>query len=534
MKEQSTAKGVAVLSAAAIIVKVISLLYIPILLVIIGDVGNSIYQRAYTIFALIYSITTTGLPQAISKIVSELIAVENYKDAVKAFRLSRFIIMVMGALMAGLLAISAKKLTIMMNFSRSYLAVLALAPTIFFSSVSATYRGYFQGRRNMTPTAISQVVEQIVNVVFTLSLAAILLRYGLEVSVAGGTFATTIAAVCASSFLAFLYRKEKENRIVRFHNPESERLSNKEIVKRILAYSLPMTVAAAMQYTGAIVDAWNTKSRLIFAGFTDVKSDILYSYLTKYQQFIYVPITLITQLTVTIIPAIAAAAIVKNQQKVEDNINFAFRFTFMICVPSAVGLSLLSSHIYRLLGYGNGSELLLFGAIAVIPMACSQTFSAILQGLGKLYIVIYFLIAGIIGKILANYFIISIPSINIMGALIGNLVCYIIPVILDNILLTRVLKIKVNVFKYAIKPLNASLIMGAAVYLVYAILNKILLMTGKYMSTAIPTMASIIAGVYVYFYVMIVIKGINEEDMNVLPQRFRKVIPRHLKNKLFN
>lgn len=534
MKEQSTGKGVAVLSAAAILIKVISLLYIPFLLAIIGDVGNSIYQRAYSIFALIYAITTTGLPQAISKIVSELIAVENYKDAVKAFRLSRFIAMVMGAIMAGLLAIFAKKLTIMMNFDRSYLAVLALAPTIFFSSTTAAYRGYFQGRRNMTPTAKSQVLEQVINVIFTLSLSAYFLRYSLEAACAGGTFATTIAAIFASGFLIFLYRKERENRIVRFHNPESKRLSNKKIVKKILEYSIPMTICAAMQYAGAIVDAWNTKSRLIYAGFTDVKSDILYSYLTKYQQFIYVPITLIAQLTVTIIPAIAAAAIVKNKEKVEGNINFAFRFCFMVSVPSAVGLSLLSSHIYKLLGYGNGSKLLLYGAIAVIPMACTQTFSAILQGLGKLYVVVYFLMAGIIGKILTNYFLISIPSINIMGALIGNLVCYIIPVILDNILLTRVLKIKVNVLKYAIKPLSASLIMGAAVYIVYAIFSKILLLTGNYLSNAISTMASIIIGVYVYFYVMVVTKGINEEDINVLPQRLRKIIPKSLKNKLSN
>lgn len=134
----------------------------------------------------------------------------------------------------------------------------------------------------MTPTAISQVLEQVVNVIFTLSLSAYLLRYSLEAACAGGTFATTITAVVASGFLMFLYRKEKENRIVRFHNPESKRLSNKKIVKKILEYSIPMTICAAMQYAGAIVDAWNTKSRLIYAGFTDAKSDILYSYLTKY------------------------------------------------------------------------------------------------------------------------------------------------------------------------------------------------------------------------------------------------------------
>lgn len=534
MKEQSTAKGVAVLSVAAIITKVISLLYIPLLLAIIGDVGNSIYQRAYTVFALIYSITTTGLPQAISKLVSELIAVENYRDAVKAFKLSRLILMVMGAIAACVLALSAKKLTTMMNFNRSYMAVLALAPTIFFSSITAAYRGYFQGRRNMTPTAASQVLEQIVNVVFTLSLSALLLRYSLEAACAGGTFATTIAAVFASGFLMLKYRKEREDRIIEFHNPESKRLSNRKLVKKILEYSIPMTICAALQYTGAIVDAWNTKSRLLYAGFTDVKSDVLYSYLTKYQQFLYVPITLIAQLTVTILPAIAASAALKNKEKVERNINFAFRFCFMISVPAAVGLSLMSKNIYKLLGYGNGSELLLLGACAVIPMACTQTFSAILQGLGKLYIVVNFLIIGIIAKILTNYFLISIPSINVMGALIGNLVCYMIPLILDNIVLTRVLKIKTNVFKFITKPLIASLVMGAVIYPTYIILNKILLITGNYLAVAVPTMISIIIGVYVYFYMMASIKGITAEDMNALPQKFRKIIPKHLRSKLYN
>lgn len=534
MKKQSTAKGMAVLSIAAIIVKIISLLYIPFLILIIGDVGYSIYQRAYAIFALIYSITTTGLPQAISKIVSELIALENYKDAVKTFRLSRLISIFVGAIMACLLIVFSKRFSIMLDFERSYLAILALAPTIFFSSISATYRGYFQGRQNMTPTAISQVLEQVVNVAFTLALAALFIQYSLEFACAGGTFATTISAICTSGFLMILYWKEKEKSIVRYHNPESKRLSNKAIIKKILIYSIPMTICAAMQYLGAVVDASNTKSRLLYAGLSDKNSDILYSYLVKYQQFIYVPITLIAQLTITIIPRIAAAAIVKNKEKVVDSVNFAFRFCFIISIPSVVGLSLLSSHIYSLLGYGNGSNLLLFGAIVVVPMACTQTFSAILQGLGKLYIVVFFLMAGIIGKILVNYFLIAIPDINIMGAIIGSLVCYIIPLILDNILLAKVLKAKINVFKYATKPLIASIGMGVAVYLVHTFLNNILLITGHYFSNAISVMVSIAIGAYLYFYLLVVIKGINKEDMSILPQRLVKVIPRHIKNKLLS
>ena len=534
MKKQSTAKGVAVLTAAAIIVKVISLLYVPILLKILGDYGIAIYYAAYTIFSWIYSVATTGVPQAISKTVSELIAVGNYKDAAKAFKLARFLFMIVGFVLTLLLLVFAKPIAIATKYPNSYLAVLFLAPTIFFSSITASYRGYFQGRRNMTPTASSQVLEQIVNVIFTLSLAAYFMKVNVEAACAGGTFATTIAAIVAAIFLAYIFKREKEDRIIKFHNPEVRRLSNKRIVRRILKYTIPMTICAILQYTGVLVDLWNTKSRLIFSGMSEVNATILYGYLQKYQQLINVPITMIAQLSVTIIPAIAAANAVKDRKNVEDNINFAFKFCFMIAIPSAVGLSFLSRPVYRMLGYGGGSALLLYGSYIVILMAVMQTFSGILQGIGKLYIVIYFLTFGIIGKIITNYFLIAIPKLNIMGALIGNVVYYIIPVVLDNIVLIKVLKININIFKHGTKPLAASAVMGGIIYVLYFVMNKALSFMGKgYLAVAIPTIISIIIGMYIYFYVMVYIKGITKEDMEILPHKITKLLPKHLKNKLY-
>ena len=147
MKKQSTMGGFAILSSAVFIVKILSLMYIPFLLHILGGVGYGIYSAAYQVFILIFAVTTSGLPQAISKIVSELIATGNYKDAVKAFKISRFLLLLAGILMSLILLIASWPITKLIGNSRSYWAVLALCPTIIFASITSSYRGYFQGRK---------------------------------------------------------------------------------------------------------------------------------------------------------------------------------------------------------------------------------------------------------------------------------------------------------------------------------------------------------------------------------------------------
>ena len=176
MKKQSTTKGFAILSAAGMFVKVLSLLYIGYLQRIITKGGYGYYSAAYQIYVFIYVLTNAGIPVAISKMISEFTAVKNYKDAVKSFKIARLLLLCLGMVMTLLLLLFAKPLTKLMDYEKSYLAVLALAPAILLTSIASAYRGYFQGRGNMTPTAISQVIEQVINIVFTLILAAFFMK----------------------------------------------------------------------------------------------------------------------------------------------------------------------------------------------------------------------------------------------------------------------------------------------------------------------------------------------------------------------
>ncbi|TDT61353.1 putative polysaccharide biosynthesis protein [Fonticella tunisiensis] len=529
MKKQSTIGGFAYLSVAVLIVKVLSLLYLPVLVAILGDEGYGVYAASYQIFVVIYAVTNSGLPQSISKLVSELTAVGNYKDAVKVFKMSRALLICLGFIVSVLFFIFAKSIAAAVHYPRSYLGVLALAPTIFFSTINTSYRGYFQGRGNMAPTAVSQVIEQVINIVFTLILAYAFIRHSLEAAVGGGAFATSIAALFTSLFLVHLYRKNKESKIVRMHDPSVKRYSNKQLFKRILNCSIPLSAYTLMYNLGNIIDLSNTKARLLHAGFLESEATKLFGFLTKYNQLIGIPNAIITSLSVAILPAIAAAAARNDRDEVIDKIEMAFKTCFLISIPSAVGLSILSYPIYRLMKFGGGSYVMLYGAYVLVLMSAVQVFSTILQGLGRLYLVSSFLIIGIAGKIITNYFVVAIPDINILGAIIGNTIYYLIPLVLGNIILVKTINNKTNVFVYAVRPAIASGIMGIGIYGIYTVLHYVIsFISSGYISYAVPALICIVLGEYVYFVSLIFMKGITSEDLNILPERLRKFIPKHM------
>lgn len=530
MKKQSTIKGFAILSSAVITVKLLSFIYIPFLRNILGPEGYGLYTASYQMFALIYAVTNSGLPTAISKIVSELTATGNYRDAVRAFKMARFTLLAAGFVMSVTLFLSASILSKVLHFQKAYLSVVVLAPTVIFSTITSSYRGYFQGRENMLPTALSQVLEQVVNIFFTLLLSLLLLKYGITYAVAGGTFATTIAAIFASTFLIIMYRKNKEAEIVSLQEPNTVEHTNRQLFKKILDYSIPLTIYQALFYIGNIIDLGNTKVRLMHAAFSDSKATALYGDLSVFNQLIGVPNAIIASLSVALLPSVAASVAKNNTKNVIEKINSAFRICFIISIPSAIGLSVLSYPLYRTACLGSGSYIMFYGAYILILMSCVQIFSSILQGLGKLYLVTFFLVFGVAGKIITNYFLIAQPKINILGAIVGSMVYYSVPLVLDNIILIKILKIRINVFIHAIKPLIASLIMGVILFLSYNCFHYFFTFLGKrYLSYAIPFLACFFIGVYSYFFIMALIGGLRVSDINLLPSKIKRIIPKSIK-----
>ncbi|MEY8762881.1 MULTISPECIES: putative polysaccharide biosynthesis protein [Clostridium] len=527
MKEQSTARGFAILSAGGMLVKVLSIVYIPLLMRIIGDEGYGLYGASYQIYTFVFVLTNSGIPVAISKLISELDAVGDYKDAVKGFRIARAMLMVIGMVMSVLLMVFASPLARAMGYKKIYLSLLSLAPAILFTSVASTYRGYFQGRGNMTPTAVSQIIEQVVNTIFALIFASYLMRYGVEVGCVGGPIGTSLGALASASFLMFCYEKNRTSVLYRkIEVQRVKRLSTKKLMKKIINYGVPITICVGMTYAGNLVDVWNTKVRLMAGGLSDVNSTILYGYLTKYQQLMNVPITIISSLSAAILPAISAAFAVKNNKRVRDNINYSFRLCFLIAIPCAVGFSVLSDPIFKLLKFRGGSYIMAWGSVVLVLMSLMQIQTTILQSIGKLYTATLYSILGICIKITTNYFLIAVPEINILGAVVGSTVGFAVPIILNHRIIKRSLNVKIEMIGHAVKPLAASVTMGIIVYVNYVLVHFILgFIKIAYILNAISTVSSVAVGVITYMYILALIGGINKKDLQSLPYRVRKLIP---------
>ncbi|MEW9096225.1 MAG: polysaccharide biosynthesis protein [Clostridiaceae bacterium] len=534
MKDRSTTKGFAVLSAAGMIAKVLSLLYIPFLKGIITDEGYGVYGAAYSVYVFVFVITNAGIPVAISKLISELTAVKNYRDALKGFKLSRFILLIIGILMTILMMVFAKPLSKLVHYENAYLSILALAPAILFTSVASAYRGYFQGWGNMVPTAVSQVIEQFANAIFSLVFASILIKYGIEAGCAGATIGTSLGAFFSASYLMIYYERNKRIKVPKGYNElQIKRHSTKEIVKKIANYGIPITIAVGMTYAGNLIDVANTKARLMAGGLPDSYASALYGYLVKYQQLINVPISIVTSLAVAILPAIASAAAVNDKKQVKNNILYAFRVCFLIAIPSAFGLSILSKQIFYMLKFGEGAFLMTYGSIVLVLMSVMQIQTTILQSVGKLYTATIYSIIGIIFKIVANYYLIAIPSINISGAIYGSIIGYIIPILLNGRMIKKTLNVKFKLFGGAIKPIISSVFMGGMVYFSFKLSFILLKFIGSgYIRNAVATLISIIIGMYSYVFALILTGGIKEEDLKIIPSKLRRFIPKFMINRI--
>ncbi|MFA6308568.1 MAG: polysaccharide biosynthesis protein [Clostridia bacterium] len=534
MESQSVGKGFTVLAFAGIAVKIMSLLYIPFLLNIIGDYGNGIYAASYQVYVLIYALSNAGMPSAISKLVSELIAVGNRRDAIRTFKIARFMLIIFGIAMALFMFLFARTFANLLQFKESYLAILALSPTLLFTSISSSYRGYFQGQGNMTPTAISQVIEQIVNTIFTLVFASLLIRYGVVAACAGGTIGTSLGALSSAVFLVIFHKRHNsvfEN--ISQNISKIKRFAYGQLVKKILSYSVPITMSIGLQYTGNLIDLGITKSRLLVAGISNVEATQMYSHLNKYQQLLNAPLSIVVALAVTILPAIAAAVALKDKVLISSRINLAFRLSFMVTIPSAVGFSVLSGPIFKVLGYGSGSYLMMFGSFALVFLAIVQIQTSIQQASGKLFTVTLILMMGIIGKIITDYIAISIREINISGAVIGSIIGYLISILLNNYFMKKNLQTDINLLKLAKKPIYSSIFMGIIVFISYNLSYVILgMINSLYARNAISAVIAIFMGIISYFFAMIKLRGISKEEIDSLPRAVLRIIPKRIVRKI--
>lgn len=511
----SLIKQAAILAIAGLLVRLLGFLYRLPLTNLIGNVGNAIYSAGYYIYTFMLMISSAGLPIAISKLVAERIAIGEYKNAHRVFKVSLIVAASVGSICMLLLFAFAENISIWVNSKDSVYSIMSLAPTVLIVAIMAVFRGYFQGMNTMTPTAVSQIVEQIFNAIFSVLLAYLLVSKSVAYGAAGGTMGTGIGAFFGLLILIgayFIIRPDIKRKIEK--NKDSVPESSTKIATSLFAIATPIIIGTAIFSVTNIIDMKMVLTILTDTGFTMTQANNLYGQLSgKYVVLTNVPAGISTAIATAIIPSVAATIKLKDFESANEKINKAIRISMILSFPAGVGLAVLGDPILKLLfpAYPEGGILLQVGGIAVIFLSLYQVVTGTLQGIGKVYLPIIGTAIGAIFKIVFNYILLSDPKINIVGAVLSTMACYFVASIINLAMLINITKVSLDIKKCFLKPLICSLLMGVAAFSVYYGINLFI------ESNAIAVIVSIIFSIFLYLFLMIFSNGLVKEDIVSLP-----------------
>lgn len=520
MSKNSFLKGAAILGIAGIMTKVLGAFYRIPLSNLIGTEGLGYYQTAYPLYTLLVTISTAGFPTAISKLISEKRALEDYKGAQKIFRVSFIGFILAGLITASFVGLFSRNIVGYMKSENGYYALVALVPALLFVPIMSAFRGYFQGQQYMVPTAVSQVIEQLFRVGVGLTLAYYLAGIGLPEAAGGASFGASAGATAGMLFIIIVYiaNRKRRNREIESSKEYPEE-SAKKITKNIMSIAIPITIGASMVPIINNLDTFIIMRRLAAAGFSKLEAASLFGQLTgNAQTIINFPQVISLSLAMSLVPAISDAITRKDYESMRDATKSGLRMTMLVGMPAAVGIFVLATPIMQLLYFKNTVEeqigagaMLQVLSISLIFLTIVQTLTAVLQGNGKPLVPVRNLAFAVIVKAVTTYILVGIPALNVKGAAISTVLTYLTAATLDFISVKKVTKANFDIGNTFIKPTLCSVIMGIFVYFSFELIQNI-------MSSKIATVGSIAIGAVVYVIALLVFKAVTREDLMMFPK----------------
>lgn len=518
-----------ILAVAGIIVRLIGMVYRIPLARKIGDNGNGYYNAAYSIYSILLIMSSYSLPTAVSKMVSARLAKGEYHTSTRIFRAAMFYATIAG--MAGFCALwfgadyFASQI-IRMPYS-SY-ALKALAPTIWIMAYLGVLRGYFQGHSTMIPTAVSQVFEQVVNAIVSIVAASMLFDVGVKSNLvfhdteysyafgaAGGAIGTGAGAVTALVFfmlLALAYRPTMRKKARRDRGAKVE--SYRGISQALFATIIPIIISSAIYNISNVVDNSLFGHVMEKLGESNLTASQWGVYMGRYHLLFNIPVAIANSLSSSLIPTLSRAMTERNRRQVHARIATAIRFSMIIAIPSAVGLTVLAEPVSDLLFSGMDNTMLIkmmaVGSSAVVFFSLSTVSNAILQGINRMNMPIInsaISLAIHIGVlyVMLKFFHMGIYSVVYANILFAALVC-----LLNAISIARYVKYRQELLKTFLIPALASAAMGGAAWGTYQLCIK----AGN---NSVSTAAAIMVAVIVYFVLLILFKGIDEQELKKIP-----------------
>lgn len=515
IRKQSFIKGAAILAAAGLITKILGAIYRIPLGRIVGSEAMGYYGTAYTVYTWALTVSAYAIPIAISKLTAEKLEMGRSDEAKKIFRVALSFISMVGLIFSVILYVFAKDIADLLNNPGSRIAILYVIPSVFLFSITGALRGYFQGMQNMTPSAVSQVLEQLGRVIFGFILAIMLLPLGFQQAAGGAVAGTTIGGVISVITLTYIYFRYKSNRESVTVTLNYKKESAITILKRLIIFTIPITIGSSVMPIMGLLDSMIIMDRLQAAGYSLESAVSMYGQLTQMAMpFINLPQVLTISLAASLVPAISESVTRRDLNSVEKKSELAIRISLIMGLPAAFGLFILADPIMSIAYPTEPSSVitaLMYLAPAVIFLTLVQTLTAILQGMGKEKIPVINLAIGAIVKIVVTYTLTSIPYINVRGAAVGTVAAYAIASILNLRAIVRYQQKSFNYKQLILKPVLSTAIMSLVAYFTYK--YAFIFTESKSMSALLSMMLAAIA----YGVSLILTKGITIDELQMAP-----------------
>uniref|UniRef100_UPI0040577718 putative polysaccharide biosynthesis protein n=1 Tax=Agathobacter sp. TaxID=2021311 RepID=UPI0040577718 len=523
-----------ILAAASIISRIIGLIYRLPMTNIIGDTGNNYYSCAFEIYNIMLIISSYSLPLAVSKLVSAQIAKGQRKQAYQILKGSLAFAAIAGTATALIVYFGAELFTSMLQTPLSVFALKILAPVLVVVAILGVLRGFFQGMGTMMPSAVSQIIEQIVNAVVSVWAAYVLFQHGKNIGTvlgdpesyaaaygaAGGTLGTNLGAVSGLAFMLFVFYAYMRVFKKKMKREKNVKVSSFAYTMKILIVTIiPVLLSTTIYNISGIIDQGLFKNIAARQGYTANEIDVWWGVFSgKYKVLINVPISISSALAASSVPTLTAAFAEERHDQVCKLINAAMRFVMVIAIPSCVGLAVLAKPIFLLLFPGTAetldmaSGIMALGAVAVVFYSMSTLSNGLLQGINRLNVPVKNAAIALVSHIILLVVLMLSFRLNIYAVVIANAFFAFVMCILNARDLQRYSGYKQEIKKTFLLPALASAIMGAAAYGVYQLFYSL------FENNAVSLCISIIVAVMVYAAILLLLKGLSEDDIRRFPK----------------
>ena len=512
-------KGATILVIAGIVSKIFGAIFRIPLTNMIGAEGQAYYSAAYAVYNLLFVIATAGFPVAISRMVSSRIAEGDFINAHKSYKLAMKVSWALGIVSFLIMYFGSGVIANIYKNPGSEASMKAISLALLFTPLVASMRGYYQGRQDMKPTGVTEVIEQMMRVAAGLTLAYMFYKTSLVNAAAGATFGASAGIIAAFVAMMFIYSRDKKTRSRLFETSIERPESDKTRLKELLAFLIPITIGSSVMPIMFNIDAGIIVRRLLATGWDSEMAEKLYGLMGGYcDPIINLPNIFIDAICISLMPAVTTAFTLKIKRDLDDHIKTGLKTMMIITYPCAIGLIVLAKPILTMLYYKQYDEAVMavpalqILAVSIITLAIMRTFSTSLQGIGKMMLPVWNLLIGAVVKAIVSYILLGIPAININGAAFGSVMAYVTAGILNYRALKKYTDVSLDVKSIFFKPLGAALIMGAAAIIAY----KVIFMITS--SNSVSTLISIMFAAAVYFVAAFRTGAVTKEEIELIPK----------------